>query len=206
MRRIGIYGGTFNPVHDGHLLVAEDVKRLAGLDEVIFVPSGTPPQKGGRDLAPAKDRLFMVESAIRGKDGFSVSDMEVRQEGPSYTVKTLKAFRETSPDDHLFFILGMDAMLGIRSWKDWQHLLTLSEFLVMTRPETDGKRLDAVLADYSRNGDTYTRKGVPSIRLVPVTAHAASSTRIRDGIRQHGEARDLDPAVLHHIRIKGLYR
>ncbi len=131
--RRGIFGGTFNPVHYGHLRVAEEVREAFGLDRVYLVPSARPPHKGAAGLAPAEQRLAMVRRAVRGNPGLYGCAYECRKPGPSYSVETLAWFRRRHPASELFFILGWDAWLDIDSWHDCRELFALANFIVISR-------------------------------------------------------------------------
>jgi nicotinate-nucleotide adenylyltransferase len=131
--RLGVLGGTFNPVHFGHLRAAEEVRQRVGLDLVLFVPSGTPPLKE-EGLAPAGMRLRMVELATATNQLFQVSDMEVRREGPSFTVDTLHDLSAMYPDDELFLILGTDAFAELPKWFRPADIVAATDFIIVGRP------------------------------------------------------------------------
>ncbi|NPA25301.1 MAG: nicotinate (nicotinamide) nucleotide adenylyltransferase [Deltaproteobacteria bacterium] len=131
--RIGIFGGTFNPVHFGHLRVVEEVRQAFALDEMHLVPSARPPHKRAHDIAPAEDRLQMVRRAVRGNPHLFGCAYECRKEGPSYSVETLAWFRRRYAGAELFFILGWDAWLEIDTWYAWRELFHLADFIVISR-------------------------------------------------------------------------
>lgn len=131
--RIGIFGGTFNPVHDCHLKVAGDCRDALGLHTVLFVPAGEPPLKRA-DLAPARHRLEMVRLAVGERPGFAVSDLEITRPGPSYTLDTLRALAEARPDAAFTLILGLDALLGIGAWHRPDQVLRACPIAVLFRP------------------------------------------------------------------------
>lgn len=131
--KLGILGGTFNPIHFGHLRAAEEARKLAGLDTVIFIPSGNPPLKTG-GIAPAHHRYAMVRLAIRKKPHFDLLDLEPRTRQKSYTVKTLEKLHDLYPGDSLHFMLGIDAFLDIPNWYRPERLLSLAQFLILSRP------------------------------------------------------------------------
>jgi nicotinate-nucleotide adenylyltransferase len=133
MKKLGIFGGTFNPIHFGHLRVAAEARELAGLDTVIFIPSGNPPLKT-EDIAPAQHRYAMTELAVKGNPSFDLLDLECRTRNKSYTIKTLEKLRQLYPDDSLYFILGIDAFLDIPNWYRPERLLGLADFLILSRP------------------------------------------------------------------------
>ena len=133
--RLGLFGGTFDPVHLGHLRSAEEVKEEYALDEVRFVPCGVPPHRSGRPGAAPHHRLEMVRLAVADKAGLGVSDIEVARPGASYSIDTVRHFlARLGPGDDLFLILGLDAFLLIGSWKDWRDLLSLTHVIVTSRP------------------------------------------------------------------------
>ncbi len=127
-------GGTFNPVHNAHLRVAEEVRETLGLEKVLFVPAGTPPLKSGAGLAPARKRLEMVRLAVAGNPFFEVSDLECRKSGPSYTVNTLEKLSDEYPDKRLYFITGADVFLDLHLWWRPERLIELADFAVVSRP------------------------------------------------------------------------
>jgi nicotinate-nucleotide adenylyltransferase len=133
--RIGLFGGSFNPVHMGHLRAAEEIRELFSLAKVMFIPAQISPHKPVATLAAAHHRLTMLEHAIKNNRHFSVSDVELKRPGRSYSVETLRYFRETFPEAAApFFIMGIDAFIEIGSWKNYRDLFALCNFIVMTRP------------------------------------------------------------------------
>ena len=133
--RLGLFGGTFDPVHLGHLRSAEEVKEEYALDKVCFVPCGVPPHRSGRPGAAPHHRLEMVRLAVADRPGLGVSDIEIARPGASYSIDTVRHFSATlGPGDDLYLILGLDAFLLIGSWKDWRDLLALTHVIVTSRP------------------------------------------------------------------------
>ena len=132
--KIGVFGGTFNPPHTGHLIVAEYVREKISLDKVVFVPSAVPPHKQDLDIVEAHHRLEMLQCAVQGNRYFEVSDIEVRRGGVSFTVDTLVEFKGRSPDDHLYFLIGMDNLRDFDTWKMGEKIVDLAEVVAMTRP------------------------------------------------------------------------
>ncbi|MGI8913157.1 MAG: nicotinate-nucleotide adenylyltransferase [Chloroflexota bacterium] len=155
MRRLGILGGTFDPIHSGHLVIAEEARVRLNLQEVRFIPAGQPPHKAGRPVTPASDRLTMVHRSIAGNPTFSVSTMEIERDGPSYTVDTLlQLHREEGPDCALFFIVGGDALPDLLTWRDPDRLLELCTLVVVRRPNVapvDLRQLEAHLPAIAEN-------------------------------------------------------
>ena len=135
-RRIGLFGGTFNPIHRGHLQVARDVLHRYRLTTVQFIPSAQPPHKIEGILAPAADRYAMACNALADEPALKVSDIEIRRSGPSFTIDTLRRFMaEQHVETHIFFMVGLDAFLEIHTWKSYRQLFDLAAFIVMTRPQ-----------------------------------------------------------------------
>jgi nicotinate-nucleotide adenylyltransferase len=209
--KLGIFGGTFNPPHFGHLRTAEEVRDAACLDMVIFMPSGNPPMKTS-GLAEAAHRYEMVRRAVLNNKGFTVSDMEVRQSEISYTVTTLLSLREQYPEDELFFILGMDAFLDMPNWRQPERLVELSDFIVVTRPgvQPEEMAMSPFVAPHSRSAqadpDKYTLVSGRRAALVRVTPLDISSTAVRTMVGQGKSIRYLLPeAVEEYIHEHRLY-
>src|ERR1700729_1560827 len=140
-KRIGVMGGTFDPIHHGHLVAASEVGHFFSLDEVIFVPTGQPWQKNGRKVSPPEDRYLMTVIATASNPRFSVSRVDIDRPGPTYTIDTLKDLKRASgPDTDLYFITGADALANILTWHDVDALFNLAHFIGCTRP---GHRLTA---------------------------------------------------------------
>ena len=166
-RRIGVMGGTFDPIHHGHLVAASEVADRFNLDEVIFVPTGQPWQKAGKTISPAEDRYLMTVIATASNPRFSVSRVDIDRDGPTYTIDTLRDLREQFPDEELYFITGADALASIMSWHDWEEMFQLAEFVGVTRPGYE-LREDMLPADIQKR-----------VHLVEIPAMAISSTGCR---------------------------
>ncbi|MDA8137132.1 MAG: nicotinate-nucleotide adenylyltransferase [Desulfobacteraceae bacterium] len=219
--RLGLFGGTFNPIHRGHLRVAEDVLRHLALDQIFFIPSALPPHKSTGALAAAQDRLEMVRLALAGHAQMSVSEIEIQRTGPSYTIDTVRQFKVmSSATTEFFFIVGVDAFLEIHTWYQFKQLFEETAFAVVSRPGsglwTGAMRRD--MLDYMRRhlsdayeltaeGDRLTHPNLPAIHLVPVTPVEIASSQIRAMV-QRGQPIDpwVVPAVARHIQQRGLYR
>jgi len=192
-RRLGILGGTFDPVHTGHLILAETAREAADLDSVLFVPSGHSWRKPGREITSGKQRLSMLRLAIRGNERFGVSDIEIRRAGPSYTHVTLAALREAEPAAELFFILGRDALLDLPNWREPARITELATLLVAGR---------AGVTDRPAAATAGAR-----IQEVPMPLIEISATDIRDRVRRGRSIRYLAPeAVVDYIAQHRLYQ
>jgi len=195
-RRLGVMGGTFDPIHHGHLLTAEEAAVQFGLEQVIFVPTGQPWMKAEREVSPAEDRYLMTVIATASNPRFTVSRIEIDRAGPTYTVDTLRALRELHPEAELFFVTGADAMLEIFQWKDPSELLSLAHFIAATRPGYD-------LARFESSAPTAH----PNVSVMNIPALAISSTDIRQRVREGRPIRYLVPeGVKSYIEKVGLYR
>jgi nicotinate-nucleotide adenylyltransferase len=190
--RIGVMGGTFDPIHHGHLFAAAEVHHASSLDRVVFVPTGQPWQKTESNVTPGEQRLEMTKIAIASNDAFDVSRIEVDRGGPTYTVDTLRELRED--DAELFFITGADAILEILTWKDPDEALALATFVAVTRPGHDLNDLASL-----EMGDRVVVLEIPAL--------AISSTDIRRRVAEGRPIRYLVPdAVAGYIAEHGLYR
>ena len=198
MARIGLFGGTFNPIHIAHLTIAEEACLRAGLDRVIFIPSGESYFKDPRQIASREDRLMMTRLACGTV--YEVSDMETRREGPSYTAVTCRAFREMYPDDELFLILGADSILEIDRWRDPAAIFEAVSVLAFTRGGQDNA---ALLAEVERLRSKYGA----CIEVIDVFMLDVSSSDIRRFIADGHAFRHLvTEDVYRYIRQRGLYR
>ena len=201
--RLGVMGGTFDPIHIGHLVTAEEARCQFTLDRVMFMPSARPPHKTGVPHSPASDRLKMVELAIKGNPNLEVSDIEHTRGGLSYTIDTLRELRrEMGPDSELFFITGADAILEILTWKDPEELLSQARFIAATRPGFELEKLRDALPRHNSEG----ADALESVYSMEIPALAISSTDIRqraaDGRPFRYLVRD---SVWEYIIANGLY-
>jgi len=207
MRRVGLLGGTFDPVHFGHLRSAVEVCEQLQLDELRLIPSARPPHRG-MPGATAAQRLRMVELALGQGGGLQVDDRELQRERPSYTVETLESLRqELGSDVALFLVLGWDAFCGLPSWHRWESLLELANLVVLQRPDYD-LEVPEVLKDLlaARSADQPERSHGQIICLSQ-TPLAISATHIRTLVGSGASPRFLLPdAVLDYIENEGLYR
>ncbi len=189
--RLGVMGGTFDPIHHGHLVAASEVQARFGLDEVVFVPTGQPWQKAGEAVSPAEHRYLMTVIATASNPRFTVSRVDIDRHGPTYTIDTLRDLRAERPEADLFFITGADALAEILSWKDAEQLFELALFIGVTRP-----------------GHLLTDKGLPEDRvtLLEVPAMSISSTDCRARVEDDEPVWYLVPdGVVQYINKYDLY-
>ena len=191
-RRIGVMGGTFDPVHHGHLVAASEVAHIFALDEVVFVPTGEPYQKDDRKVSPAEDRYLMTVIATASNPRFSVSRVDIDRPGPTYTIDTLRDLHEANgPDADLYFITGADALENILTWHDVDTLFSLAHFVGCTRP-----------------GHRLTGAGLPDgkVSLVEIPALAISSSECRARVAADEPVWYLVPdGVVQYIAKRHLY-
>ncbi len=215
MERIGLLGGTFNPVHNGHLQAAAEVRAAFALDRVLFIPSYIPPHKESRGVASAADRLRMVELACLGREGFVPSAIEVEAPERSYSILTLARVKALHPGARLFFILGVDAFLEIGTWREYERVLDECRFIVTSRPGFDLEAGAGVLDGRLSDRTCRVAAGGPvdeaevercGVFLLPIEALPISATEIREKVRRGGSLEGLvPPAVAAYIRDRHLY-
>ncbi|MDR3541746.1 MAG: nicotinate-nucleotide adenylyltransferase [Desulfosporosinus sp.] len=199
VNRLGIMGGTFDPIHYGHLVAAEMARGEFNLSKVLFIPSGTPPHKVNRDVSAANLRYEMVELAIQDNPAFDLSALEIERIGLSYTVETLRVLRRAWPEYELYFITGTDALLEIFSWRDAEEILTMIQFIGAARPGFDAS--DFLLKVQQEHPETQGR-----IHYLEVPALAISSTDIRARVRNGQPIRYLLPELVRlFLQKHGLY-
>ena len=196
--RLGVFGGTFDPVHYGHLVAAEEVRYRLRLDKVLFVPAGMPPHKLDHDITPTRHRLAMLELAIASNPGFALSRVDIDRHGPCYTVDTLALLhQEYGPGTELFFLMGMDSLAEILTWKEPERLIRLAQIVVVGRPgfQADVDELDKVLPGAAER-----------ISIVDTPLMEVSSSDIRQRVREGAPIRYQVPeAVEAYIRAHRLY-
>jgi nicotinate-nucleotide adenylyltransferase len=215
-KRIGILGGTFNPIHFGHLAAAEEIGERLALDQVLFIPSFLPPHKQEEDMPSGEQRREMVRLAIAGNSRFSVSDVELQRGGRSFTVDTLNELRRGLPDAELYFLAGLDSFLEIRTWKEWRRLLKLCIFVVLSREGAQFRDLvgldlfpgfeeDLVTLDVRTRRDIMIT--TPTLRLVlaVIPRYEISSTEIRDRVKRGRSIKYLLPEVVEAYIIENKF-
>ena len=187
--KIGIMGGTFDPIHYGHLVTAQEAHCYFNLDKVIFMPAGIPPHKRRADILEASQRYLMTVMATADNDAFEVSDFEVKKNTPSYTAETLEVLKELYPQADLYFITGADAIAEILTWKEPEKAIALTKFVAATRP-----------------GFSLAHP-VPQVHELEVPSLAISSTDIRRRVKEDRSIRYLLPdKVWRYIYSKGFYK
>ncbi|GHU40444.1 nicotinate-nicotinamide nucleotide adenylyltransferase [Clostridia bacterium] len=198
--KIGILGGTFDPIHYGHLLLAECAAEQFSLEQVLFLPAGTPPHKIEKPITDAKWRSEMIELAIADNSRFSISTLETRSAEISYTYKTLENLKEQSPDTQFFFILGGDSLFEFETWYLPERILAAATILAAVREDLDGERFDRQIALLKERfeGAFIERLNTPNVGI--------SSRKIRTLISEGKSVRYMLPeVVIDYIREKGLY-
>jgi len=203
-KKIGIMGGTFNPVHHGHLVTAQEALNQFDLDEVIFIPTGDPPHKIDDLLAHAEDRYLMTVIATSSNSSFFVYRIEIDRKGKSYTIDTVKELRKLfGSDSELYFITGADAILEILTWKNTREIVTLAKFIAATRPGYDLSRIKELKTTLFSNEDEGDRR----IFIMEIPALAISSTDIRQRIKIGRPVNYLVPEGVNNYILKhGLYK
>ncbi len=198
MQRLGIMGGTFDPIHYGHLLMAEEARQAFALDEVVFVPNGRPAHKKAYLVSSPEERYAMTLLATGSNPHFSASRMEIERPGLSYTIDTLRAFRALYPQlDVLYFITGADAVLEILTWHEYDQLVRECRFIAVTRPGFVLERLTEIADAAFLN----------RVSFLPIPGLEISSTDIRRRIREGRSIKYLTPEPVEaYIRQQGLYR
>jgi nicotinate-nucleotide adenylyltransferase len=196
--RLGLFGGTFDPPHLGHLVVAQEAVERLSLDRLVFLVAGLPPHKVGEALSPPRIRLEMTAAAVAGNRSFEVSDLELGREGPSYTVDTLRYFRSIHSDAEIFFILGADQLAEFHEWQEPDEVATLSTVVAVSRSGVDPDQVQPVKFPSGKSLD-FVHLGVPRVDI--------SSSEIRARVREGKSVRYLVPEdVTRIIETHCLYR
>lgn len=215
-QRIGILGGTFDPVHNGHLAIAQEVQHRLKLDQIRFVPAAQPPHKPNYSIAPFEDRVAMLETALADQPAFTVSLLEAELPGPSYTIDTLKALRHRLGEDvRLFFVIGLDAFAEINTWKKYARLPQEADFVVITRPTHNPETARDIIENFfpkyefdAKTGAWRSRNDSASgrIHILNISPLEISSTKIRELFRSGKAITHLVPSgIEEYIREHGLY-
>lgn len=195
---IGIFGGTFNPVHKGHVSALKKILSAVSLDRVLVLPDRIPPHKSAEGLVSGSDRLEMCRIAFSNVENTEVSDWELKNEGKSYSVITLRHFHEAFPEDKLYFIMGSDMLASFESWYRYEEILTLCSLICVSRSQEDTDRLEGY-------ADKLRAKGGEVI-IVPVEPFEISSSQIRDVLKKNLDCTCyLDENVVQYIMAKNLY-
>jgi nicotinate-nucleotide adenylyltransferase len=190
-----IYGGTFNPIHNGHLHLIREASRVLEFDRLLVIPTNIPPHKAPRDLASNRDRLEMARLAVRGMDRVWVSDVEQRAKGKSYTILTLERLRYLFPDTAFTILMGADMLCSFDRWHRWQDILRLADIAAFARNEGEESVLEQKASELGRT------------RIIRVEPLPLSSTMVRETIQNGGDISGLVPEdVAAYIQEKGLYR
>jgi nicotinate-nucleotide adenylyltransferase len=213
LKRLGILGGTFDPIHLGHLRTAVEIGQELNLEKVYLVPSASPPHKTIEPVTSFQHRLTMARLALGGSSFLEVLDLEGKRPGLSYSIETLKEIHNTfSPDPELFFILGMDAFREIMTWKEYQHLFDYSHFVIIQRPGFQPDKIEPLLTNIgldirqTKRPDVFMTRSGKTLTFMVATRMDISSTHIRELIRNSKSIRFLVPdPVRIYIMEKGLY-
>lgn len=190
--KIGIIGGTFDPIHYGHLIAAQWAKEELNLDKVIFMPAANPPHKESQKITDEKYRYAMVSLAIKDNRDFLISDHEIKRGGKSYTIDTLKHFKKVYPDSELYFIMGLDSLLSLNTWRDVEGLMKLCTFVVATRP---GYAIEPDDKIYEKLPEGIGEK----VRFLEIPGIEISSTLIRERLKQGKSIKYLVPEVIERF-------
>ena len=215
--KIGLMGGSFDPVHAGHLRAAEEISERLELDEVVFIPTLVSPHKSSETMATPSHRLNMLNLSVKRNPRFKVSDMELRREPPSYTIDTLRALKQSSPENGYYFIMGCELFAEIDTWKDFTELFSYSSFVVLRRPgyEIADSASPVPLAlendfrySYGDRGmDVFAHKSSNELFFVDIAGIRVSSTEVRELARRGSSLRYLVPhEVEGYIAGNGLYQ
>lgn len=212
--RIGILGGTFNPVHLGHLRAAEEVREKFNLDIIYFIPCNEPPHKSSSELISANHRLEMVRLALKGIPYLKPSDVEIKRGGKSYSIDTIKYFlKKGVKSDKLFFILGDDAFADFKTWKNYREIIELCNFIIIHRPGYKGITLKKIFPldlfktlRYNKKKKCYITTSKRKLYLTEINGLSISSTMIRKLIKAKKSVRFLVPDhVVNYLHKTNLY-
>ena len=199
--KIGIFGGTFNPIHFGHLIVAESVRESFGLDRVLFAPSGIPPHKSYDEVTGAEHRYAMVECAVRSNPYFEASRVEIDRTGFTYTVDTLNSLRTLYDNAaELYFLIGADVINELITWRNYREVFDLCSFIAVKRPGCDVRSAESGIEQLKERYNA-------SISMIEAPLVDISSTSIREFVREHRSIKYLVPECVEEYIVKnGLYK
>lgn len=213
--KAGLLGGTFNPIHLGHLRAAEEIRETMLLQKVFFIPSATPPHKDPSEMPSSSHRLKMVTLAVQDNPYFEASDIELKRQGPSYTIDTLGFFNSKFPGYEFYFIIGTDIVPEIDTWKHYRELFQLTDFVVISRPGFPSDFLSLLPLELredfrydSQEGGIriYKHKSSHTVSHVEIEGLELSSTKIRKLLREEKSVKYLVPTqIVQYIESKGLY-
>ena len=214
--KAGLFGGTFNPFHNGHIEIIQYVKDRYGLEKIFLIPSATPPHKPDINLAPANDRFEMVKQSLKGHENFFVSDKELIRKGPSFTIDTINEFKkEYGPTTLFYLLMGSDAFLDITTWKHKDQIFEAIQIIIMLRGHWENYNAIVSFIDeniskgyiFNEQDNTFSHKKKKKIIICKVPKINISSTMIRDRIKNNKSIKDLVPANIEKIiRTKELYK
>jgi len=214
--KAGLFGGTFNPFHNGHMGIIEYVKKKYGLKKIFFIPSATPPHKPDINLAPANDRFAMVRQSLKDHKNFEVSDKELIRKGPSFTIDTINEFKkEYGLNTRFFLLMGSDAFLDITTWKQKDRIFEAIQIIIMLRGHWKNNHAIASFIDeniskgyiFNKQDNTFSHKTKQKIIICVVPKIDISSTIIRERVKNNESIKDLVPANVETIiRTKDLYK
>ena len=199
--KIGLFGGSFNPVHLTHIDVAEGVRTRLGLDKVLFVPAGNPYHKEQGEMLPAALRYELVEKAVQGCSGLDISDIDISADGPTYTIDTLREAALRYPDAELYFIMGQDSLETFTTWKGWQEIPELANVVAVSRAEADhgamAQELKRIFPDVAEAGkNVWQMKGGKSIYIIGDFDFVISSTLVREEWKKGADISTLVPQAV----------
>ncbi|MGB3975793.1 MAG: nicotinate-nucleotide adenylyltransferase [bacterium] len=218
--KIGVCGGTFDPIHMGHMIMGEEACDILGLQSILYIPAKIPPHKRGISITPAEHRLAMVKLAVQDNRKFCASDLELMREGPSYTVQTLEYLRDSNPCDEFYFIMGQDAFLEIETWHRFQDVFDLCRLVIVTRPgspEVAVEHFGAIVRNLIVNDSVLLKDNWEAGRFLlqkawrmcflPIPALHVSSSEIRRRIREGRSIQYMVPATVRdYIVDNNLYK
>ena len=201
MSKIGIFGGTFNPIHLGHIRLGQLVLEEIKLDKILFIPDNTPPHKSNKELASGTDRLEMINISLKDHKNMESSDIELKREGKSYTYETLLELKKQNPNDELFLLTGADMFLTLDKWREPKTIFKTTNIIGVPRVDSDFEKMEA----YAEN--VIKPMGARIFMLSKTVFDTASSTYVRDNIDDYQKIRDMiTPEVYGYITEKNLYR